>query len=444
MKRVATALLVLVVTASIAPASVAAGIDSETAGQASGDAYAGTHVSFDTAASAVTDYAVDGETMLSSVKVQSASQTESGGLVDVGASLSAVTEIEGAGLSLGATTETRARVAAGGESNATITAHDNGNGVLVVAAGDESDYVVANLSADAEASAESDAQVEVTTANGTEGTFLVVGEGNVTVNDDGDVSANLGQDGRLVFRAYPDGKDDVDEKQEALIAEGEAKAEAHVMVENASAGANETGQVVVDTVSYGQNTTVEAAQTAEGEVTLTVNRTTHEGTVLVTSVSERALNATGDLTVTVDGEAAVEASTYTQLKSAVGSDQSRYMVESAGGAEASADVLVAVNHFSERTVSMQSADADETTRTTTDGGDGTSTGDATTTDDGADGQTTTAGDGETTTASDESDAETTTVVDETTDNGAGLPGFTATAAVVALVGAALLARTRNR
>ena len=442
MKRVATALLMLVVAASIAPATATAGITSETARQASGQAYAGTHVSFDAAERAVTDYAVDGETMLNSVKVQSAGETESGGLVDVGASLSAVTQIEGAGLSLGATTETEARVAVGAESNAsaTITAHDNGNGVLVVAAGNQSDYVVANLSADANASAESDSQVEVTTANGTEGTFLVVGEGNVTVNDQGDVSANLGSDGRLVFRAYPDGKDDADEKQESLITEGEAKAEAHVMVENASDGANETGQVVVDTVSYGQNTTVEAAETAEGKVTLAVNRTTHEGTVLVTSVSEKALNATGDLTVTVDGEAAVEAGTYTQLKSAIGSDQSRYMVESAGSAEASADVLVAVNHFSERTVSMQSADADETTTSgTTDGGE-------TTTGDTADEETSTSDDanGETTDEAMADETATTTVADETTDNGAGLPGFTATAAVVALVGAALLARTRSR
>ena len=431
MKRVATALLMLVVTASIAPATATAGVTSETAGQASGQAYAGTHVSFDVSNSAVTDYAVDGETVLDSVKVQSAGETESGGLVDVGASLSAVTEINGAGLSLGATTGTEARVEAG--SSATITAHDNGHGVLVVASGNESDYVVANLSADANASAESDSQVEVTTANGTEGTFLVVGQGNVTVNDEGDVSADLGEDGRLVFRSYPEGKDDGDEKQEALIAEGEAKAEAHVMVENASDDANETGRVVVDTVSYGENTTVSTAETAEGKVTLTVNRTTHEGTVLVTSVSEAALNATEDLEVAVDGEAAVEARTYTQLQSAIGSDRSRYVVESSGSAEAGADVLVAVNHFSERTVSMQSASANDTTT------------DETTTGEDSDEQTTTATDDESTT-DDGTDAETTTttVADDETENGAGLPGFTATAAVVALIGAALLARTRSR
>ncbi|WP_137286383.1 PGF-CTERM sorting domain-containing protein [Halorussus salinisoli] len=428
MKRLATALLVLVVTASIAPSVVAGSIApsttspaSATAGQASGQAYAGTHVSFDASERAVTDYAVHGETMLDSVKVQSESEVENGGLVGVGASLSGVTRIEGAGLGVGATTNTEARVDA--DSGATITAHDNGHGVLVVASGDQSEYVVANLSAGANASAESDAQVEVTTENGTEGTFVVVGEGNVTVNDEGDVTAQLGDDGRLAFRSYPEGKDDGDEKQEDLIASGESKAEAYVMVED--------GETVVDTVSYDGNTTVEAAQTAEGGVSFTVNRTTHEGTVFVTSVSEKALNATEDLEVAVDGEAAVEARTYTQLKSAVGSEQSRYLVESAasGSADARTDVLVAVNHFSERTVSMQSESAsDETSSETTDSQQ--------TTDDGE-----TTDDGQTT---DESDGETnaTSTGDDDTGNGGSVPGFTPVTAVVAVVAATLLARLR--
>ncbi|WP_276299884.1 PGF-CTERM sorting domain-containing protein [Halorussus lipolyticus] len=438
MKRVATALLVLVVTASIAPSAVAGTTASKMTKQTPGEAYAGTHVSFDAESKAVTDYAVHGETMLDSVRVQSASEVEDGGLADIGASLSAVTEIEGAGLSLGATTTTEARVSA--EGSATITAHDNGHGVLVVAAGDQSDYVVADLPSGAEASAESDAQVAVTTENGTEGTLLVVGEGNVTVNDEDDVTARLGDDARLVLRSYPEGKDDGDEKQEDLLVQGEAKAEAYVMVENgsdASESADDDERVVVDTISYGENTTVETTESAEDEVTLAVNRTTHEGTILVTSVSEQALNATEGLEVAVDGESAVEARTYSQLRSAVGSDQSRYVVESAGSASASAsaDVLIAVNHFSERTVSMRSASASETTTQA----DDTTAGESDqTTQSGASSETTQAG------ASDETTSESaeTSVVDDETDNGAGVPGFTVTATVVALLGAALLARRR--
>jgi PGF-CTERM protein len=468
MKRLATTLTVLVLTASIGPSTVAASIAPITAGQASvtsqhasgqqaigqqasGQAYAGTHVSLNASERAVADYAVHGETMLDSVAVESQSSVEDGGLVDVGASVSAVTQIEGAGVALDATTETEARIEA--DNGATVTAHDNGHGILVVESGDQSDYVVANLSAGASASAESDSQVEVTTENGTEGTFIVVGEGNATVNDDGDVTAHLGEDGRLVFRAYPEGKDDNDDEQERLIADGDAKAEAYVMAASERADGNETGnesegdagnetetgdendsengtegdgeQMVVDTVSYDDNTTVETAESAEGEVAFTVNRTTHEGTILVTSVSEEALNASEDLTVQVDGEAAVEAATYSQLRSAIGSEQSRYTVESAGSGSASADVLVAVNNFSERTVSMQSETGDESGAETTDGESGTSAGETT--------------DDETT---DSDPADGTTDATDAEDNDGGIPGFGVTAAVVALIGAALLARLR--
>lgn len=398
--------MVLVVTASVAPVAMG-----QSSGQASGEAYAGTHVSFDTSERAVTDYAVHEETMLDSVKVESRSSVEDGGLVDLGGSLSAVTRIEGSALGLEAESETEARVEADG--GATLTAHDNGHGVLVVASGNQSDYVVANVSEGANASAESDSRVSVTSENGTQGTFLVVGDGNVTVNDDGDVTAQLGEDGRLVFRAYPDGKDDADDQHEALIADGTAKAETYVM-----AGENGS-ETVVDTVSYDDNTTLSANQTAEGAVEVTVNRTTHDGAVVITSVSERALDATDDLQVSVDGRAAVEAATYTQLESAVGSDRSRYLVESGGSADANADVLVAVNHFSERTISVQSADAGQAT---TEG----SAGDETT----ADGETT-----------DDGSADDETTTDES-DNDGGVPGFTPATAVVALIAAALLARLR--
>lgn len=428
MKRLAVALIVLVVTTSVAPVAM---------GQSSGQAYAGTHVSFDTSERAVTDYAVHEETILDSVKVQSQSNVENDVGVGVGASLSAVTQVEGAALGLEAQSETEARVAA--DNGATMTAHDNGRGILVVASGNESNYVVANVSDGANATAESDSQVSVTTENGTQSTFIVVGDGNVTVNDDGDVTANLGEGGRLVLRSYPEGKDDADDEHEDLIAEGTAKAETYVMAENGSDDSNGTddgttdgddgsddgdNQVVVDTVSYDDNTTASGNQTAEGAVELTVNRTTHEGTVVITSVSDQALDASDDLQVNVDGEAATEAATYTQLESAIGSDQSRYLVESGGSADASADVLVAVNHFSERTISMQSGGADQ----------------ATTTDESADDETT--ADGETT---DDGSADGTEAGDETTDendNDGGVPGFTSVTAVVALIAAALFARLR--
>ncbi|MFC4551029.1 MULTISPECIES: hypothetical protein [Halorussus] len=403
MRRIAISLAMLVLVSGIAPAAV---------GQASGTAYAGTHVSFDTSAHAVTDYAVHGETMIDSVKLRSAESAEGGGLLGgTGASLSAVTSIQAGGVQIGATSETQAKIAT--ESGAEVIAHDNARGVLVVQGDRGGQVVLANLSAGANATAEGDSQVSVTTANGTEGTFLVVGQGNVTVNDDGNVSARLGQDGRLVFRAYPDGKDDADEKQERLIADGKARAEAYVMAES--------GEVVVDTVSYGRNTTIQTKQTAEGNVSFAVNRTTHEGTVIVASVSEKALNTTEGVDVRVNGEAAVKAATYTQLESAIGSDRSRYLVSSSGdaSANASADVLVAVNHFSERTVSLRS-EADPAPQTTAAGTTNGSSNGAGTTDGGS---------GDPTLTDD----------DENTGN---IPGFGVTASVAALVAAVLLTRLR--
>ena len=154
--RIATALVcLLLVSASALPAA--------SAGQQS-SAYAGTHVSFEATGSAVTEYAVANESMLGSVRVQSQESAESGSLVDVGASLSAVTSLEGSALSVESRTQASAQVHA--ESGATLTAHDNGHGVLVVRSGGESQYVVANVSSGASAQAESDSRVVVTTKSG--------------------------------------------------------------------------------------------------------------------------------------------------------------------------------------------------------------------------------------------------------------------------------------
>lgn len=413
-KPLPLAVVVLVVTAGFVPTA---------AGQASGKAYAETHVSFDLEGNAVTDYTVNGDPVLRSVQIQSQSRTKTTGTINIGASLSALARLDGAGLSVGATTSTEARVTA--ENGGTITAHDNGHGILVVESGNQSDYVVANLSSGASASAESDSQVAVTTANGTEGTFLVVGEGNVTVNEDGNVAAALDEDGQLIFRAYPDGKDDDADKQEALIANGTATAEAYVMTDGE--------ETVVDTVRYGQNTTVEATQTAKDNVTLRVERTTHAGTILFTTVSETVVNTTGDLTVTVDGEAAVKAATYSQLQSALGSDQSRYMVRSVGSASASTEAMIAVNHFSTRTVSMRSASPSQTDAETT---SGSMTSEETTNsrDSSSDGGTTEQGMVDDTAQSDGDDA--------SSNGSSGVPGFTPVTVVVALIAAALLARVR--
>jgi len=88
MRSIQTVLVVVVlVLSSTVPVGAAAAATQE------GEAYAGTHVEFETASNSIVDYSVNGETVLESVKVQSKSNAESQGDVSAGVGLSAVTEL---------------------------------------------------------------------------------------------------------------------------------------------------------------------------------------------------------------------------------------------------------------------------------------------------------------------------------------------------------------
>lgn len=90
---------------------------------------------------------------------------------------------------------------------------------------------------------------------------------------------------------------------------------------------------------------------------MAVNRTSHDGTVIVTSVARETVASAEDVQVRVDGEGAVRASTYGELLAATdGGDSSSFMVTERSGAAASADVLVGVNHFSTREVSVSGSE----------------------------------------------------------------------------------------
>lgn len=368
MKYLTAAMAILLVTAGVAPAAAS--------GQASGEAYSGANISFDVSESSISNFQVQNEVLLDSVKVQSTSKTESSGGISVGADASAVANIEGSALSMGAQTETSATVQAGGSTE--MEAHDNANGILTVNAGDESQVVEAEVGSSAEAESQSDSKVTMTTESGTQASFIVVGDGNVTVNDEGNVAAQLNDDSQLVFRSYSDGKDSNDEEKEDLIESGQAAGEVHVM-------AQESGETAADAVSYGSEASLEAQQSAESTVDVTVDRAEHEGKVIMTTVAESAIENAENMQVTVDGEAAAQASSYSELESAIGSDQSAYMVTESS-AEASADVLVAVNHFSERNIQMtddgnssddsSSTEDDSQEQTTSEDGSGSSGGNA--------------------------------------------------------------------
>lgn len=339
-------LVAMAVFVPVGAATSSSGVSSQSA-----EAYSGTHVTFDTASDAIVDYRVNGETVMESVKVQSKSQAQSGG-IGVDTSLKAVTNFEAAGISLGTTTNVQATVQV--ESGATMQAHDNSRGILVIESGGESQYVTVNLSGDTETTEEGD-KVVVTTGNGTEGVFLVVGEGQVTVNDGGNVTADLSENSRLVYRSYPQGRDSQDQKQEELITSGKAAAEVYIV--QASESGEQGGEQVADVVHYSRDTTVEVTEQSKGRLVMTAQRSQSQGRVILCTVSEAAFSSVQDVQVSVDGEAAAKTSSYSELRSATeGGDQSRYLVRQQSSAEASGEVLVAIDQFSTREVAVTSGD----------------------------------------------------------------------------------------
>jgi hypothetical protein len=353
----ATVLSMLLVTSVLGAAAAPAATQ-----QAEGEAYSGTFVQFETGNAAVTDYAVDGSVVVESVRAQSASETEGGIGVDAGASSS--TSISGSAVSTGSQGDASASVAF--ESGTDMEAHDNQRGVVTFTASDGDQVVQANVSGDA--SSEGDSRVVVQGDDGAQGTFIVVGDGNVTTNADGQVTARVEEDSQLVYRQYNDERSDSEKTQEEMIQNGKATAEVYVY---AAAESGEDGEENAESVvTYGQDTNAEVQERSQDRINVTVERTESQGKVLITTVSESAVENAESLEVYVDGEAAAQAESYSDVRAATeGADQSRYMVRQSGSAEAAVDVIVGINEFSERTVSMQSA-GDGGESTATDGDDG--------------------------------------------------------------------------
>lgn len=378
MSRRVVAVLAVVLLAAVAPATAAGTAQN-------GSAYAGSHVTFDTAGDALVNYSVDGTTRMDSVRVQSQSETDSSLSVGASASASAITDIAGAALSMKSSAKASATVES--ESGATLQAHDNGHGSLVVSANESAQYVEVGFSGDVSADQTADNHLVVTTDDGSKQAYVVAGEGNVTLNDEGNVTAAVEEDSRLVVRSYSNERTSDDEQQEKMVANGTAAASVYLMQEG--------GEAVTDTVDYGQETTVEVSERSANRVNMTATRTQSEGKVVIVSVSEAAFDATENMQVAVDGEAAVEASSYAELRQATNDgSNSKYMVSQSSSAEAATDVAVALNHFSSRDVTMSSDSETTDTATESDGSTDSSTeSDGTAKQTDGDGQETTSGSG---------------------------------------------------
>jgi len=319
-----------------------------------GQAYAGTHVSFDTGENAVVNYTVDGATVFESAEVESRSDAEDrgGGGVSVGigsggeggVDLSELTDVRGAAV---ANVNAQARTSANVEfdNSAEFEAHDNGNGVAVLKSGDEEQLVKVEVATDAEAET-ADESVVTFTSDGTESSVIVAGEGEANVNGEGDVAAHLEKDTNAVIRAYGEEKTEDDEEQERLISEGDVAAEVQF-------GERGEGEVVGDPAEFLADTTVETETETEAEnaVSITVDRAESEGKVIMTTVTDAAVGTTDELSVEVDGEAAAEADTYSELEAGM-REEPRYLTV-ASEAESQAQVLVAVDSFSEHEITVE-------------------------------------------------------------------------------------------
>lgn len=414
-RRTTTTLLavLLVVSAAVPIATATVSRDRSAAAtggpslSASGSGYAGSHVSFDVSEAAILDYQVDDVRVFEKVSVQSQSQARSELGLALGADLAAVTDFNGTALGTSGQADTSVRFTA--DSGGSVRAHDNSHGSLVVAAESGAQYVGLDIGADANAQSTGDGTVIVQNEGGSETAILVAGEGSVTVNEAGNVTAELESESHLVVRTYESGRSEAAKAQEDLITAG--KAAAQVYVESSAQGSSETAADVVD---YGQETSVEVTQQAEGSLEMTVERSAHQGKVVITTISNATFDGAEDVGVTVDGEAAARASSTSELKTATnGGETSKFVVEQSNSAEASTDVLVGLNHFSARTVGIQDADA---------GTDGSNSTDRTDAGDGSDGS-----DG----------------ADETTTTSSSGPGFGLVLGLLALIGAGLLAVRRH-
>ncbi|MCY4730885.1 hypothetical protein KY092_09990 [Natronomonas gomsonensis] len=354
MKFRATLLSALLVVSLVGAATAPA------AATQSGEAYSGSHVEFQTQNSAVTGYAVNDAVIVENVSVQSSEEARSQAGIGADAGLSTATEFSGAGLQLASQTSLSATVSV--ESGAAMQAHDNSRGIFQVRADDGAQMVHANLSSDSEAESESDERVVVTKEDGSQGTFIVVGDGEVVVNEEGNVTAEVEEGSQLVYRQYDDGeRSEDDEQKEQMIQNGTATAEVYVESaaesgqDSAEDGSDEGEEAAASVVEYGQDTTVEVTSRSENTINMTAERSQSEGKVVLATVSDEAFSSAEDVEVLVDGEAAAQADSYSEVEQAAqGGDNSAYYVSQSSSAEASTDVAIGVNHFSERDVSMQS------------------------------------------------------------------------------------------
>lgn len=332
MRRLTVLVATLLVVSMAAPATVAPAAADE-------HEYDGEHVAFDVESDGIAEYSVNNETLFSSVDVRAASEAD----VRVGADLetSAFAGLEGAALESTSTTTAAARFES--ENGARVAAHDTERGHLTVHATEERTLVEINMSAPVGTTPKG--TVIVVGGAKQVGSVFVVGEGSVSVNDEGNIVADLPKGSGLVFRSNGENRDDEDQATERLIERGTAAGEAYV--------SERDGEVVADTVEYDTDIDVEVAQYDQGFLELSVQRTTENGTIVVMEITEDLIEDPGDADVRVSGEQATRVDSHAELRQSLGNGEHTYTVSQATTSQANAAILVAIDNFSEQTVIVE-------------------------------------------------------------------------------------------
>ncbi len=332
-----------------------AGVPAATTAQTGGEATTGTHISFGVANDAVTGYTVGGTEMFSSFRMQSQSSAVDEGLIEANLDeITSIVNINAAGLSVEAETSASTTLNVSSSPGAYVRAHDNGHGTFRVAPGQNTQVGIVNVSSNTELTVEGEEMATLTADNGAEATFMVVGTGGeVATNEDGNLAVRLGANSDLIFKAYPDGKSDAEAEQESLISDGIIGAEVHVMEQD--------GERVIDAASYNTFVNYYGTEEAANGTNFTFGSARGTGTLVVTHVSEAAVgslssveayvnSSNGENTVPVEADSA--ATGVANVEQYVGSPESAYYAVPPAEGSASTDVVVAINHFSNRTVTM--------------------------------------------------------------------------------------------
>jgi len=332
-----------------------AGVPAASTAQTGGEVTTGTNISFGVADNAVTEYTVGGTEMFASIRAQSESSAVEEGLIEADIDeISAIANVNGAGLSVNAETAVSTTIDVGTSPGAKLTTHDNSHGTLTMTPGQDTQVAIVNVSSNTEVSVEDEEMATVTADNGAEGSFILSGSGGeLARNDDGNLVLRLSPNSDLVFKAYPDGKSAAEDQQESLIADGIIGAEVHVMERD--------GETLYDAATYSTFVNYHGSEKTANGTNLTFGSPQGTGTVVVANVNEAAVgslssmevyvnSSSGEETVAVDQPNATAA--LDEIDGYISTSSSGYYVVPPAEGSTSTDVLVGINHFTNRTVAM--------------------------------------------------------------------------------------------